>query len=106
MKKTVFILLLLIILITSIYQSDMMKFTPYYNQITEQRVPLTLNQQPSSQADAHFVGSSKCVECHDENHKSWSHSRHPKMIQDLLKNPSAVVADFSKLPSDANFALK
>lgn len=106
MKKIVFILLLLIILIASVYQSNMMKFIPYYNQITQQRVPLTLNQQPSSQADAHFVGSAKCVECHDENHKSWSHSRHPKMIQDLVKNPSVVVADFSKLPSDANFALK
>ncbi|MCD6433163.1 MAG: hypothetical protein J7L21_03900 [Sulfurimonas sp.] len=106
MKKIVYILLLLIILIAIIYQSNMMKLIPYYNQINQQRVPLTLNQQPSSQADAHFVGSAKCVECHDENHKSWSHSRHPKMIQDLVKNPSVVVADFSKLPNDANFALK
>ncbi|MBA1437576.1 MAG: hypothetical protein FAF05_01090, partial [Epsilonproteobacteria bacterium] len=33
-------------------------------------------------------------------------SRHPKMIQDITKDSSVVVADFSKLPADADFTLK
>ena len=31
---------------------------------------------------------------------------HSKMIQDIRKDPSVVVADFSKLPADADFTLK
>ena len=82
------------------------KALPFYGQLTQTRVDNTVDLQCSDQKEAHFVGSSKCVECHKENHTAWHNSRHPKMIQDPRKDPSVVVADFSKLPQDANFALK
>ena len=52
------------------------------------------------------MGSAKCVECHKDNFDLWSHSRHPKMIQDIKKDPSVVVANFLKLPLDADFKLE
>jgi hypothetical protein len=82
------------------------KFLPFYSQLTQNRVGTEQNLQPKDQKDATFVGSSTCIECHKENYNSWSHSAHPKMIQDPVKNPSVVVADFSKLPENANFTLK
>ena len=82
------------------------KALPFYGQLTQTRVDNTVDLQCSDQKEAHFVGSSKCVECHKENYTAWHNSRHPKMIQDPRKDPSVVVADFSKLPQDANFALK
>ena len=82
------------------------KVLPFYKQLTKERVGTEVDLQIDDQKEAHFVGADKCVECHEDNHKSWSHSRHPKMIQDPKANPIAVVADFSTLPRDANFALK
>ena len=81
------------------------KFLPFYEQLSKEHVSMEKDLQMHDQKEAHFVGSSKCVECHKENHTAWSHSRHPKMIQDPVKNPEVVVADFSKLPEDANFKL-
>lgn len=82
------------------------KFLPFYEQLTQERVGVKKDLQAHEQKEAHFVGASKCKECHKNNHKSWSHSNHSKMIQNPHKYPSAVVADFTKLPSDANFVLK
>ena len=82
------------------------KFLPFYTQLTQNRVGTEVNLQPKEQQNASFVGSSRCVKCHHSNYKHWSHSAHSKMIQDPIKNPSVVVADFSKLPSNANFTLK
>jgi len=106
--KKIFILIIVIIAIGASFfaYKDALKILPFYSQLTQTRVSTETNLQVNEQRDAHFVGSSKCVECHEDNHKSWSHSLHPKMIQDPIKNPSVVVADFSKLPSDANFLLK
>ena len=107
MKKTFLLLLTLIIIGASYFAyTNLSKIYPYYTQLTQTHVGLEKDLQPLSQKKAHFVGSQKCVECHKEKHKAWSHSQHPKMIQDIKKNPSVVVADFSKLPSDANFLLK
>lgn len=105
--KKLFIFLALSILVISAYflYSSTSKFLSFYPQLTKNRVGTELNLQSISQQNAHFVGSSKCIQCHEDNHQSWSHSRHPKMIQDPVKNPEVVVADFSKLPSDANFLL-
>ncbi|RLF26211.1 MAG: hypothetical protein DRN14_07235, partial [Thermoplasmata archaeon] len=82
------------------------KFLPFYAQLTQERVGTEVDLQQPDQKEAHFVGAAKCQECHEDNHKSWSHSRHPKMIQDPHANPQSMVSDFSKLPVDANFALK
>lgn len=82
------------------------KIFPFYEQLTQERIGIKADLQGKAQKESHFVGASKCVECHKENHEKWSHSRHPRMIQDPQKNPTIVVADFSKLPVDANFALK
>jgi len=99
--------IILIAIVVGIYfaYTKIFKFLPFYEQLTQDRVGTELDLQNTQQAKAHFVGSSKCMKCHEENYKSWSHSSHPKMIQDPVKNPSVVVADFSKLPSDANFVL-
>ena len=86
--------------------ANLSKIYPFYKQLTQEHAGTEVNLQPQAQESAHFVGSQRCIECHDDNYKEWSHSNHPKMIQDIKKNPSAVVADFSKLPSDANFLLK
>lgn len=107
MKKIVlFIVLLAAIIITTLLNKGSLKFISFYPQLTQERVGTEVNLQSNSQKEAHFVGSSKCIECHEDNHKSWSHSRHPKMIQNPVTNPEVVVADFSQLPSDANFLLK
>ena len=83
----------------------MPKIAPYYSQLTKNRVGLNVDLQSSSQKEAHFVGSSKCKECHKEQFKDWKHSLHSKMIQSIKDNSSVVVADFTKLPKDADFTL-
>ncbi len=74
-------------------------------QLTKGRAGLNMNLQPPSQKEAHFVGSSQCNQCHKEEHKHWTNSLHSKMIQDISKNPDVVIADFTKLPKDADFTL-
>jgi len=107
MKKALIYLTLIIIVVGGYFTYDQVhKIYPFYSQLTQSRVGTKVDLQNPQQRDAHFVGSDKCIECHKEKHSAWSHSQHPKMIQDPRKNPSVVVADFSKLPSDANFLLK
>jgi len=99
------ILLSLLLFINFIYDISKKVF-PFYNQLTSDRVRTEVNLQNKEQADAFFVGADKCVKCHKEKHKDWSHSGHPRMIRDFRKDPSVIVADFSKLPKDANFKLE
>ena len=107
MKKVlVYIFLIAVFIGGYLVYEEASKVLPFYEQLTKKRVGTHVDLRADDQKQAHFVGAAKCVECHTENHKSWSHSRHPKMIQDPVTNPSVVVADFSKLPADANFALK
>ncbi len=96
------------VLLTGVYFAyiNVAKIWPFYQQLTQERAGSEVDLQGNDQKQAEFVGSSKCVECHQDKHDAWHHSRHPKMIQDPNKDPSIVVADFSTLPSDANFALK
>ncbi len=105
MKK--FLILILVLLsIGYLGYENGGKLLPFYGQLTQDRVGVKVNLQDKMQKDASFVGSSKCIECHKNKHEDWSHSRHPKMVQNIKKNPSVVVADFSKLPTDADFTLK
>ena len=106
MKKTLQLIVLVIFGAGGyfFYQNGL-KILPFYEQLTAERVGSEVDLQGSAQKEAHFVGSGKCVECHKENHTAWSHSRHPKMVQDIKKDPSVVVADFLTLPSDADFTL-
>jgi len=103
MKK--FILFVVIILIgTAYYMYEKEgKILPYYGQLTQPYIGMNEDLQNHYQQKAHYVGSAKCKKCHKENYNEWSHSMHPKMIQDVKKNPSAIVANFLKLPKDANF---
>lgn len=41
--------------------------------------------QPIDPADAHFVGSEACVDCHTDRHKSWYDTYHRTMTQDATK---------------------
>ena len=79
------------------------KILPYYRQLTKERVGLSADLQPKVQKEAHFVGPQKCEKCHQEQYKSWHASMHSKMIQDVRADPKVIVADFSKLPEDADF---
>ena len=105
MKRALVFLLLLLIIITTIIWFNLPKITPYYTQLTKPRIGLNLDTQPQAQKESHFVGSHKCKKCHKEDHTHWQNSMHSKMIQDISKNPNVVVADFSKLPEDADFTL-
>jgi nitrate/TMAO reductase-like tetraheme cytochrome c subunit len=107
MKKFITLILLITIIIGGYFAyKNLSKIAPFYKQLTQERVSLAKDLQPKDQKDAKFVGSNECRECHKENYDLWSHSRHPKMIQDIKKDPSVVVADFSTLPEDATFTLK
>ncbi len=105
MKRIFTIIILLLTLVATIIWFNLPKITPYYIQLTKPRIGLNLDIQPQAQKEAHFVGSAKCVKCHEEQHTQWKHSMHSKMIQDIRKTPDAVVADFSKLPKNADFTL-
>ncbi len=106
MKKTLFWLTLTLLLVAAFIWGNMPKIVPYYKQLTKPRVGLNVDLQPTEQKEAAFVGSQKCKECHKEKYRDWKASMHSKMIQDIRKDPGVVVADFSKLPDDADFTLK
>ncbi len=103
MKKIILSILILAIVLFWFFQP---KILPYYSQLTQERVGLNVDLQPQAQKRAKFVGSKKCQACHEEEHKAWRGSLHSKMIQVIEDDPSVVVADFTKLPSDADFTLK
>ncbi len=105
MKKLLFWLTLIILIVAAFIWTNMPKIAPYYKQLTKPRVGLNIDLQPKEQKEAHFVGSSKCKECHKEKYHDWKHSMHSKMIQDIKKDSNVIVADFSKLPEDADFTL-
>lgn len=105
MKKMISILFILAVTAALIW-FNLPKITPYYTQLSKARVGMNLDLQPEAQKEAHFVGSAKCKECHEEHYHDWKTSMHSKMIQDIRKDASVVVADFSKLPDDADFTLK
>jgi len=67
------------------------KIFDYYNQLTKIREPLTEDLRDNSQLKASFVGSAKCMECHEEQYHSWKVSRHSKMIQDVDNNSSVLL---------------
>lgn len=98
--------MLLLATLVYILYTNAAKILPYYTQLSQERVGTQVNLQNSAQGKAHFVGPSKCAECHKENYTQWHNSQHPKMIQDIKKDPSVVVGDFAHLPKDANFMLK
>lgn len=107
MKKTLLALTFIAVLaISYIAYINAAKILPFYFQLTQERVGSNIDLQNKDQKMAHYVGSTKCRECHKDKYNTWKHSRHPRMIQDIKKDPSVVVADFSTLPSDANFLLK
>jgi len=41
--------------------------------------------------EAQYVGSEKCGTCHTKEYKSWKASNHSRMIQDVKKNPDAIL---------------
>ncbi len=107
MKKALYIIIFILLLLGGYFAyPKISKIFPYYKQLSQTHQGTEINLQPKTQEEAHFVGAGKCKECHKEKYTTWSHSQHPKMIQDPRKNPSVVVADFSKLPANANFTLK
>jgi len=99
-------MVIIAIFLAYIAYSNGSKIYPFYTQLTKERISINKNLQDSAQKEAHFVGAEKCKKCHEDKFNDWSHSGHPKMIRDFRKDPTAVVADFSKLPDDANFKLE
>jgi hypothetical protein len=106
MKKIVLTLVLVGIAVVGYFAYEKAaKILPFYEQLTQPHVGTEVDLQDETQRKAHYVGAAKCKKCHKENYDHWSHSQHPKMIQDIKKNPQVVVADFLKLPKDADFNL-
>lgn len=106
MKKLLLLVLIAIVGTGGAYiYPKVSKFLPFYDQLTKEHVSLNKDLQPHTQKMATFVGPSTCKSCHKKEFTSWSHSMHPKMIQDIKRDPSVVVADFSTLPKDADFNL-
>ena len=105
MRKILTFFILFLLLVATVIWFNLPKLTPYYTQLTSARVGMNLDLQPEAQKTSTFVGSKVCQECHEENFESWKGSMHSKMIQDIKEDPSVVVADFSKLPEDADFTL-
>lgn len=103
MKKAIFGIAILLVIGVVIQLTGVTKILPFYSQLTQDRVGTHVDLQPKDQKKAHYVGSDKCVKCHKEEHSLWKHSMHAKMIQDVKKDPKAIVADFLSLPSDADF---
>jgi len=103
MKKILLFIFIILLILAWLLQP---KILPYYAQLSQERIGLNVDLQPKAQKTAKFVGSDKCQKCHEEEHKAWKGSMHSKMIQEIKANPSVVVADFSKLPLDADFTLK
>ena len=107
MKQWIYTLLILLLATGGYYlYTKAGKILPYYEQLSRNHVGTKVDLQPTVQKKAHFVGAKKCQECHEGQYDAWHHSRHPRMIQDIRKDPSVVVADFSRLPEDADFTLK
>ena len=106
MNKLLFWLFFILLIALAFILGNMPKITDYYDQLTRTRIPKNVDLQPAAQKEATFVGSSKCKTCHKEHYRNWHASMHAKMIQDIRKDANAVVADFSKLPADADFTLK
>lgn len=106
MKKLLLLIALIIMGTAAAYlYPKVKKFLPFYEQLTQAHVSMQKDLQPTAQKKAHYVGPNACKTCHKEQFSSWSHSIHPKMIQDIKQDSSVVVADFSTLPNDADFNL-
>lgn len=63
-----------------------------------------------SAGSSSYTGSEKCASCHQIQYKGWVKTFHSTVIQDVRKNPSAVMADMSDpdLPfkrEDIHFAI-
>ncbi len=79
------------------------KIIPFIEQLSKNQVPENADMQPLSQKTASYVGSDKCKKCHEDEFNPWKESYHSKMIQDIKKDPEAIVANFSSLPAEADF---
>ncbi len=79
------------------------KIIPYFEQLSKDQVSEVADVQPTLQKNAYYVGSGQCKKCHEDQFNKWHDSYHSKMIQDVQKDPLAILADFMKLPQDANF---
>ena len=44
---------------------------------------------------ATYAGSDSCFQCHSDQHRDWSNTIHPKMIQDAVADPTVVLGDFA-----------
>lgn len=100
------LLILAVLLAVLFYDSQLHKLLNHYLQLNKEHVSYNKDQQLKSQKSAHYVGSNSCKECHEEEYSEWHSSRHSFQIQNVKENPDAVVADFLKLPADANFELE
>ena len=80
------------------------KVLPFYGQLTSDRLGTAASTQPSEQSGAGYVGSWNCRDCHETEYEAWRSSNHSRMIQSVQEHPEAIVADFSRLPGDADFS--
>ena len=109
-NKKILISLIFIVIIVIVFGTNY--FLPikqlliYLPQVTQERVGTFKNLQPEAQRGANYVGSSNCSDCHQDIYDKQSASMHTKMIQDVRKDPSVIIGDFTILPEDADFEFK
>lgn len=62
-------------------------------------LPLTApaDAAPQTQiADAHYVGSAACKECHAETYTRWAKTKMANVVRDPKEHPDAIIPDLSK----------
>lgn len=72
---------------------DSGELTMVWDSIREDVVAGTFASKISNIAPEDYVGPSKCIECHADNHADWS--KHPHRWMNAVANQESVVGDFS-----------
>lgn len=55
--------------------------------------------------ESYYVGSKSCKSCHQDNHKQWNNSSHPKIYKKYV-DEKQIVADFENKPDFVTFEKK
>ncbi len=86
-------IVLLVIGICAVFVGVTLAATPVTTKSAQTSQDAAAAQLPPEGAT--YVGSDSCFQCHSDQHRDWSETLHPMMIQDAVINPSAITGDFA-----------
>ena len=99
-----FVIVFLGLLVSAaLFYPKLQGFVQFLQQRSQLQVGSAADTQPAVQTSATFVGSSQCVDCHEEQYQLWKSSRHSKMIQDAQLDPAVIIGNFETIPEEADF---